>query len=203
MQCRANKKRGGKCGSKAMQNGYCRMHGGKSLKGVASPTFKTGKYSKYVPKGLGDKLAQVADDEHLTSLREEVRLLDARRFELLEMLSTGEAGLIWNELASASAAFRATKNVEILNKLLMLIDQGAAEWQTWAHIESNIEQRSRLTEKENKRLVQMQQMMSAEQVLLLMHRIADIVKSNVGQNEYNKIQAEINSAFIGGGMGIA
>jgi len=29
-----------------MPNGRCRLHGGRSLRGIASPTFKTGRYSK-------------------------------------------------------------------------------------------------------------------------------------------------------------
>jgi hypothetical protein len=31
-----------------MANGRCRMHGGKSLHGIASPRFKHGRYSKYL-----------------------------------------------------------------------------------------------------------------------------------------------------------
>jgi hypothetical protein len=35
-----------------MINGRCNLHGGKSLPGIASPRYKHGLYSKYIPQGL-------------------------------------------------------------------------------------------------------------------------------------------------------
>jgi hypothetical protein len=45
--CGAKKRKSGEpCRAAAMANGRCRVHGGTSLKGVASPSFKNGKRSK-------------------------------------------------------------------------------------------------------------------------------------------------------------
>jgi hypothetical protein len=45
--------RGGEpCRNAAMPNGRCRMHGGKSPAGIASPSWKSGRFSRYMPKGL-------------------------------------------------------------------------------------------------------------------------------------------------------
>lgn len=38
--------------NRAMPNGRCRMHGGKALAGIAWPSFKDGRHSKYLPAGL-------------------------------------------------------------------------------------------------------------------------------------------------------
>lgn len=45
--CGARTKSGNPCQNLPMKNGRCRMHGGLSLKGIASKRFKHGKYSKY------------------------------------------------------------------------------------------------------------------------------------------------------------
>ena len=51
--CGAKTRSGGQCKNLAMHPaGRCRMHGGKSLRGLASPRYKHGKYSK-------DTLAQL------------------------------------------------------------------------------------------------------------------------------------------------
>ena len=45
--CGAKTRSGGQCKNLAMHPaGRCRMHGGKSLRGLASPRYKHGKYSK-------------------------------------------------------------------------------------------------------------------------------------------------------------
>jgi len=44
--CDAKTRAGGLCQNAPMANGRCRMHGGKSLRGIASPRFKHGRYSK-------------------------------------------------------------------------------------------------------------------------------------------------------------
>jgi hypothetical protein len=44
--CGAKTRAGGKCRAPAMPNGRCRMHGGCSLAGAASPRFKHGLYTK-------------------------------------------------------------------------------------------------------------------------------------------------------------
>jgi hypothetical protein len=45
--------RGGEpCRNAAMPNGRCRMHGGKSPAGIASPAWKSGRFSRYMPKRL-------------------------------------------------------------------------------------------------------------------------------------------------------
>lgn len=57
MKCGAKKRNGLPCQAPAMSNGRCRIHGGKSLGGADSPTFKTGLYSKYAPAKIKQKIA--------------------------------------------------------------------------------------------------------------------------------------------------
>lgn len=45
-QCGAKTRNGDPCRNWAMRNGRCRMHGGKSWGGIASPRYRHGFYSK-------------------------------------------------------------------------------------------------------------------------------------------------------------
>jgi hypothetical protein len=65
MECGAKKRNGGKCRAPAMANGRCRIHGGLQPKGVDSPNYKHGRYSRYLNQSLRDKLDIVADDNPL------------------------------------------------------------------------------------------------------------------------------------------
>jgi hypothetical protein len=53
-RCGAKTRSGGTCRNWAMANGRCRLHGGKSLAGPASPSFKHGRHSKWLPKEVAE-----------------------------------------------------------------------------------------------------------------------------------------------------
>ena len=83
MQCGAKTRSGAPCRSKAMPNGRCRMHGGKSLSGAAVNTFKHGRYSKHLPTRLAARYQEALADQEILSLHEDIALLDLRIWELL------------------------------------------------------------------------------------------------------------------------
>ena len=61
--CGAKTRSGGQCKNLAMHPaGRCRMHGGKSLRGLASPRYKHGKYSKDTLAQLTRAAAAVLDE---------------------------------------------------------------------------------------------------------------------------------------------
>ena len=69
------------------------------MKGIASPSFKHGRYSKVLPKGLSTHYLRAQEDRDLLALREEVALVDARVAELLERATTKRAGdRVWAAL---------------------------------------------------------------------------------------------------------
>jgi hypothetical protein len=43
------------CRKWAMTNGRCALHGGKSLRGIASPRFRHGRYSTLLPLNLAER----------------------------------------------------------------------------------------------------------------------------------------------------
>ena len=76
--CGANLSGDRKCKAVAMANGRCKLHGGKSLAGAAHPNFKTGRYSKYLPKHLAKAYDEIKADPKLLQLDDDVALLEAR-----------------------------------------------------------------------------------------------------------------------------
>jgi len=78
-RCGAKCRDGSPCKNYAMANGRCRMHGGKSLKGTASKTWRSGLYSKYAGSQLRDVLAELegVDNEELIKADNELKLLQA------------------------------------------------------------------------------------------------------------------------------
>src|SRR3954465_9212974 len=100
MQCGAKTRSGAPCRTRPMPNGRCRMHGGKSLAGPASPSFTTGRHSKYLPRRLLARYQEMAHDAELLALRDEIALIDARIADVLGRVESGESSRIWRELAT-------------------------------------------------------------------------------------------------------
>jgi hypothetical protein len=69
----------------------CRLHGGKSLAGLAHPRPTAGgRYSKYLPSALLERYRGAMADPDALSLRDELALLDARITVLMERCRDGD-----------------------------------------------------------------------------------------------------------------
>jgi galactokinase len=173
-----------------MPNGRCRMHGGKSRSGAASGTYRHGLYSKALPEHLAQRFAEAAEDRRLLELREEIALMDVRTKELLGRLEAGDTGEIWSRLQALVEEMellqdsgRDAEAVRVLAELLQLVRQGAGEQEyervTWNQIDRQLERRRRLVESERRRLLQMKQMVSVEEVMTLVGALVATVKEHI------------------------
>jgi hypothetical protein len=187
-QCTAKSKQSGqRCKKDAIPGRVvCHMHGGRSPTGIASPQYKHGRYSRGMPVRLRARYEQATTDPKLLELREEIALLDARAGDLLSRVDTGESGALWRELMQARAmllaarrAGNAEEQAEALNAILDLINQGHTDYRAWSEVGSVLEARRRMVESERRRLVEMQQMITSEQAMLLIGAIGGIVKAHV------------------------
>lgn len=153
-------------------------------RGIASPQYRTGRYSKVLPTRLaaGYETAQV--DEEWIALKDEVALTDARLTDLLARVDTGESGALWRDLQKAYGDLQAARSDPIklalqLNVLGRLITQGHDDYRAWHEVGVVLEQRRRLVESERKRLVEMQQTLTVEKAMLLIGAIGGIIKAHV------------------------
>jgi len=202
MQCSAKSKQSGvQCKKPAVPGlGVCNIHGGKSLSGIASPALKTGRYSKHLPVRLMEKYDAARQDGNLLALRDDLALLDARMEDMLGRVDTGESGELWASLVASLAECQkcrlkldsarrsgdAKKQTEAessltdaLDAMQLLAQGGLSDYAAWSEIKSLLEQRRKISETEQKRLVAMQQMITASEALLLQAALLDIIKRNV------------------------
>lgn len=144
------KRKGTPCTQDPMQNGRCRLHGGATPGGIASPHFKTGRWSKHLPAQLAEHYQAALADQDLLALREDLALLDARLAQVLGKLREADASKIKE-----------------------------TEAEVWGEVAELLEQRRRTVESERKRLVDMQQMITYEDAMLFVTVLSDSVRRHV------------------------
>lgn len=188
VRCGAKKKDGNPCTRLPIKdgNGRCRYHGGKAPVGIASPNYKTGRYSKALPERLRARYYESSSDGDLLAMRDEIALTDARLADMLDRVETGEPGELWAKLSDSYEGLVLAMDEDdsagmrlALGAMKSLMARGASDWAAWQEIGRLVEQRRKLSESEQKRLVQMQQMISAEQLLVLLGAVADTIKRHV------------------------
>lgn len=181
----------------------CQTHGGKSLAGIASPTFKTGRYSKVIPTHLAAQYQAAQSDPDLLGIKEDIALQDALLRGALEAMSAGEAGELWAKLKEAWQQYQAakhgrkTKNAdddgpsegEALAMVGFLIQEGYHDYMARIELRQMIQERSKLVEAEGKRLERAHQTITATQAMTLAQALLQSVLAHVSDRAtLNNIQ---------------
>ena len=184
--CGAKTRSGGVCKNAPMPNGRCRMHGGANPRGLAHHSTKHGRYSKDLPTRLAGRFEEAINDSELGTLKSEIALLDTRIGEMLSNIDTEQYGDIWKQTSDSFHNLKAAVNskdgsmmLAALNDMDAAIKRGYSDMSTWDNIIKVIEQRRKLTDSERKRLVDLQQMITAEQSMLLITTLMRAVKTHV------------------------
>lgn len=199
-ECGAQTTAGQPCRAPAMANGRCRVHGGATPAGVASPHFKHGRYSKHLPSRLLERYGEMMADPEVTSLHEAIALVDLRITEVLEGLDMGESGELWSALSAQVAALRAIERdskqakkdgddakirdlqrsrEQAIESLMFLVDAGIGERAAWSEAFDLFERRRRLAATELKRLQVAQQMVPVSEVAAMKAAVAAVIRENV------------------------
>ncbi len=179
MQCKAKAKSTGQRCNRSAVNGYevCQVHGGKTPRGLASPNWKDGTYSKYLPTNLKGRFDEAMSDPELVSLRGDLALYQVHLSERLERLATGENRNLWQQLHASWVTFTTTpddkRRAAALENIGRLIEAGADVERTWLDIYMTLEQRRKTAETEHKRLTAMDQMVTAEELVNVFARFTE------------------------------
>ena len=186
LQCGAKTRCGSPCRSRPMPNGRCRMHGGRSLAGPASKSFKHGKYSKYLPARLLERFREAESDRALLSLRDEIALVDARIDVVLARVDTGESSRAWKELGAAFARLgkaRAGGDAAAADRAVGtiggILGRGRADRDAWEDVRALIHDRRQLVVAEERRRAEMRQRIDVEEAVALMAVLVDAVRAAV------------------------
>src|SRR3712207_3238376 len=108
-KCGALTRRGTACLQPAMKNGRCRMHGGKTPRGVELPQFSHGRYSKAIPDRLSMRYEEALSDAERHDLRHEIALSEAKIDDLLAGMGRGESDSLLLLLQDRERQMRAAK----------------------------------------------------------------------------------------------
>ena len=189
-----------------MPNGRCRVHGGTTPRGFASPQTKTGKYSKSAPTRMVAQYEAAMEDQKLMELREEVALLDAYIQDRLQRVDHGDSKALWATLDQTyldiyDSIFTnpdSQKLTASMTTMRRLIQRGIADHVAWAEILDGVEQRRRLVESERKHMVQMEQLVSVEQMMIVAAQLLESVRKNVSnRSEIGAITADFTRILQG------
>jgi len=102
--CGAKTRQGNPCQrSPARGRTRCRLHGGATPRGRASPHFKTGKYSKFLPHRLIGRYKEGQTDPDLRGLKSDIAIVQVWIIELLQQLKddSPENKPIWDMIGKA------------------------------------------------------------------------------------------------------
>lgn len=153
------------------------------MAGPAHPAYKHGRYSKYLPETLLPDFVAARKDKELLVLIDEIGLVDTRLSDLVRRLDKKESGALWKMLGNAWKAYKGARNdddaAHWLAEVGRLIQQGVGDWAIWNDILGTIDQRRKLVESERKRMVELQQIITADQAVTLISTLVDSVRRNV------------------------
>ncbi len=202
-QCTARSKRTGERCRRPVTPGRttCRMHGGKTPRGPAAPSFRHGRYSTVLPHHLWARYEMSLRDPELLDLTSEIALVDARLADLLQRALTGESSRLWTALQQAARRFGQAQSAGDVAEMKVqlyalqgLIEQGAADTGTWQEIDRVVERRRKLAETERKRREALQTSLTPEQAMVFVGVVADAVRRHVTDRQaLAAISAEVEA----------
>lgn len=186
-QCTSKSKRSGQqCKNPAMPNGKCRMHGGKSVSGLAHPSTKHGRYSKDLPTRMLANFEAAAADPELLNLGYDIALVEARMIELVKRADSGESGRLWRELRSVYYEMRKAQRERRMGDFAALFDQlgdlisaGHSDSMAWGEAMQLVDTKRKLVESDQKRRIAMHDMVTGDQMKLVIATLINLVQTHV------------------------
>ena len=182
----------------------CYHHGGATPRGLASPKFKDGRYSKSLPAQLAVHYQEARRDPELLDMADDIALVDTRLAALIQRVEAGESGRLWSDVRAGYKDLRAgiigkdpRKMKVALDNLDLLISRGQADYAAWSEISALLDQRRRFIEAQQKLLTAKQQIVTTEEAITLASALLASVKQVVTDNrDLNRIQTEFERLML-------
>ena len=184
----------------------CRLHGGATPKGLDHPRSTLRRYrGADLPQRLADRYLRAMRDPELTSLGQELGLLDSRVAQLLEQFPTEESAAGWALVASTTRQLELAveelpgcadpeldhegrraladklraRLLEHVRQLERGVGQAAAERSLWSEVLEAFELRRRLVDTERRREEALQVSLTMRQGVALVGALVSIVGDEV------------------------
>ena len=154
------------------------MHGGKSRGGVASPSFKNGRYSRYTPQQLLEHYTEILNDPRLLEMSDDLALFHTLITSALEDWTKAEGANTSGEMSDEALWRKTRRRRREIGRMLLT--------------------RAKLVLTETTRQASERQTLTVEQALAFATALADSVRSHVSDKDVlNAIAADINRITSG------
>jgi hypothetical protein len=161
----------------------CRLHGGKTPSGTASPHWKTGRYSRHLPRDLRERYLEHLHDEKFHELTDEIALLTSNIGETVQdaadMTAPANFTSVKKLVHQARAAVRNNDPLTLrdtLDTLVAAVDYGVAKQAAWDTIADRIETRRKLVDTQRKYDLETGKTLSVVEAHSMIATIAGFVK---------------------------
>lgn len=174
----------------------CRIHGGKSPKGLASPHLREGRYSKYMPKGLRPIAKEAYEDPELLSLRDELVVQTswiAHKLNEFNKTPPPDYSTILSVFHQLRKAKKPEDQPPLMDKLEELLQRGRSVAIYHASLEESIrtliQDRTKTAQAEWKRLHDLNALVPFDQVLVMLDNLLMAVRDVVAdERKLSQIQ---------------
>lgn len=178
----------------------CRLHGGKSLRGTAHPSYEGKGEGIFLPQSLQEMYRTFITDPDRLSMEKNIATLDVRNAQLLLSLEEGDPGELWTRalrsLEHMQAAARRndktgmSKNLDDLDQTLR---EGEKVIATWGEYRENTELRRKLSDTESKQMERSRQVLSSRQAMALVQALVLAIDEEVHDKD---TRSRIGERFI-------
>jgi len=187
--CGANLRRkpGQTCQQRPLKNSKrCRIHGGKSLKGISSATYKHGRYSMVLPENIRKRYEAARKDPELLSHQAELRLIDAHLADLLQqMKDTNGPNVVrrareaWKDLQAAQANHDNEGTAKAFDTLGEVLTKKDGNTIGWSEVRDVVDLRRKILETETRRLKDSEATLTMEQGLTMIGFLNNAIRKAV------------------------
>lgn len=167
-------------------NGRCRIHGGTAKRGVANPRLKNGRYSLDLPTQVAARYESALSDPNLLSVRDDIALLQAAIADVMGEIKVAEARPDFDailesveEIAGNWQTWEWTRMQSELDKLRALIVNKQSQRTAMREVRDLIKEKADLISRENRMLLDREQMITVEQFLMAMRAMGAAVRRQV------------------------
>jgi hypothetical protein len=164
-------------------SGRCRLHGGRTPRGLANANTRTGRYSRDLPTRVLARYESALADPELLSVRDDIALLQGAITDTLAELRDAEnrpdldaiLGTV-ERIASSWKSWDWTRMDGELQKLKEAITGRQSQRQAMREIRELIREKASLIQQENRLLADRQQFITIEQFMLAMTAMGAAVR---------------------------
>ena len=175
----------------------CRIHVGLSLSGTASPNYKTGKYSRYLPTNLRQRYAEFCRDRRGNDLQDEISLVTTHIANLIEQthLKRSVSGLatikkLVKDLVAAAQSQDLESVAKLHDRMTEALETEGNRAELWNTIMERVETRRRLVDTQRKYDIEMGRMLSINEAQEFMASMCMIIKTVCEQNINDRTLAQ-------------